>query len=88
MQGLINFYLALKKGDQKRQGTGHFKLGLTVSLTILYRFIERETDREKERETDRERQRETERDRERQRETERGREFVNHFVGVIGPNTF
>ena len=74
MQGLINFYLALKKGDQKRQGTGHFKLGLTVSLTILDRFIERETDREKERERQTETEREKERDRERQRETERDRE--------------
>ena len=72
MQGLINFYLALKKGDQKRQGTGHFKLGLTVSLTILDRFIERERDRQRERE--RETERDRERERERQRETERDRE--------------
>ena len=72
MQGLINFYLALKKGDQKIQGTGHFKLGLTVSLTILDRFIERERDRQRERE--RETERDRERERERQRETERDRE--------------
>ena len=67
MQGLINFYLALKKGDQKRQDTGRFKLGLIVSLTILDRFIERERQRETERQREKERDRETER----QRETER-----------------
>ena len=72
MQGLINFYLALKKGDQKRQGTGRFKFGLIVSLTILDSLLrERERERERDRERNRERQREKERETERQRETER-----------------
>ena len=74
MQGLINFYLALKKGDQKRQGTGRFKFGLIVSLTILDSLLR---ERERKRERQREKQRETERERERNRETERDRESLS-----------
>ena len=74
MQGLINFYLALEKGDQKRQGTGRFKFGLIVSLTILDSLLR---ERERKRERQREKQRETERERERNRETERDRESLS-----------